>query len=101
MYSSKSPKIIDSRIPNINRFMRHLRLLLTFMSACAVSFAMAFDITVDGIGYNIVDRTAHTVTVSGWDENYFTSSTNPSNPNIGTGSGDVSGPVNLVLPWSV
>ncbi len=101
MYSSKSPKIIDSRIPNINRFMRHLRLLLTFMSACAVSFAMAFDITVDGIGYNIVDRTAHTVTVSGWDENYFTSSTNPSNPNIGTGSGDVSGPVNLVLPWRV
>ena len=71
------------------------------MSACVVSFAMAFDITVDGIGYNIVDRTAHTVTVSGWDENYFTSSTNPTNPNIGTGSGDVSGPVNLVLPWRV
>ncbi len=71
------------------------------MSVCVVSVAMAFDITVDGIGYNITDRTSRTVTVAGWDEDYFTSSTNPTNPNIGTGSDDVSGPVNMVLPWRV
>ncbi|MBO4659735.1 MAG: leucine-rich repeat protein [Prevotella sp.] len=71
------------------------------MSVCIVSVASAFDIVVDGIGYNITDRTNRTVMVAGWDENYFTSSGSPTNPNVGTGSDDVSGPVNLALPWRV
>lgn len=81
--------------------MRHLRLLLTFMSVCIVSVASAYDIVVDGIGYNITDRTNRTVMVAGWDKSYFTDGNSPQNPNVGTGSDDVSGPVNLVLPWRV
>ena len=81
--------------------MRHLRLLLTFMSVCMVTIASAVTFIVDGIRYEVSNAAEQTVTVIGWDEHYFSDISNPSTPNVGSGEEDADGPTNLVLAWRV
>ncbi|MBO4821752.1 MAG: leucine-rich repeat protein [Prevotella sp.] len=49
--------------------MRHLRLLLTFMSACAVTLVSAVTFSVDGIRYTVMSTSERTVSLTGWDKN--------------------------------
>ncbi len=70
------------------------------MSVCMVAFASAATFIVDGIRYEISNSAEQTVTVIGWDENYFSDLTNPANPNVGDDE-DSTGPSDLVLAWRV
>ena len=81
--------------------MRHLRLLLTFLSVCAVTMVSATNFLVDGIRYNITDASEQTVTLTGWDSSYFSSLRAPVNPPVGIKTEDADGPVELVIPWRV
>ena len=71
------------------------------MSVCMAVVASAAGFQVEGISYSIVDATEQTVTVTGWNPNYFKSLAGPSNPNVGSDDEEAYGPVDLVLPWRV
>ena len=81
--------------------MRHLRFLFTLMSVCLTTIASAAAFFVEGIHYAVVDEAAQTVTVTGWDRDYFSEISDPTNPTVGTVDEDALGPENLVLPWRV
>ena len=81
--------------------MRHLRFLLTFISVCAATALSAAGFTVDGIRYTITSTAEQTVSVTGWDKNYFSRISSPINPNIGLSDDEAEGPTNLVIPWRV
>lgn len=79
--------------------MRHLRLLMTFMSVLMLNTAFAWN--VEGLSYSITDSGNRTVSVTGWDKNYYTFITDPDNPNVGDIDEDALGPVELTIPWRV
>ena len=81
--------------------MRHLRLLLTFLSVCAVTMVSAASFLVDGIRYNVTDANEQTVTLTGWDSSYFSNLRVPVNPPVGIKAEDADGPVELTIPWRV
>jgi len=71
------------------------------MSACIATLASAEVFTVDGIRYSVTDDVAQTVSVVGWDKDYFAEISTPTNPTVGTVDEDMLGPENLVLSWRV
>lgn len=79
--------------------MRHLRLLMTFMSVLVLNVAFAWN--VEGLSYSISDSENNTVTLTGWDRNYFSTLIDPTNPNVGNVDEDALGPTNLEIPWRV
>ena len=80
--------------------MRRLRLLFTFVSACLATVAWSAGFTVEGISYSIISDEELTVSVVGWDKNYFGELTDPLNPTIG-GNEDELGPKDLTISWRV
>lgn len=81
--------------------MRHLRTLLTLMSVLTATFVSAAIFTVDGIKYSVVDEQEQTVSVIGWDNNYWLNVLDPNDPNVANLDEDEYGPVELVLNWRV
>ena len=79
--------------------MRHLRLLMTFMSVLVLNVAFAWN--VEGLSYSINDSENNTVTLTGWDKSYFSSLTDPTDPNVGNADEDALGPTKLEIPWRV
>lgn len=61
---------------------------------------MAWGFTIEGIHYSVVDETELTVSVAGWDEDYFSGLPGPVNPTVG-GDEDALGPTDLTIPWRV
>ena len=74
---------------------------MTLVSTCLAAFAFAADIQINGFLYNITDSQEHTVTLTGYDEEFFFSATSPSNPTIGYWDEEEEGLVNVVIPWRV
>ncbi len=81
-------------------YMRQLRLLFTFVSVCLATMAWSAEFTIEGIIYSVVSEADQTVSVVGWDKNYFEDLNGPISPTVGGGE-DVTGPTELTIPWRV
>ena len=71
------------------------------MSVCAVTMLYAAGFTVEGIRYSVTNTAEQTVSVTGWDKNYFSSINSPINPGVGISDDEEEGPTKLELPWRV
>ena len=72
------------------------------MSVCLAAVASAEVFIVDGIKYSVSDDVSQTVSVVGWDKNYFAEINVPDNVTVGNvDDEDLLGPEDLVLPWRV
>lgn len=79
--------------------MRHLRLLMTFMSVLVLNASYAW--YVDGLSYSVTDSENKTVSLVGWNPSYFSDISDPIDPNVGNVDPDALGPTKLEIPWRV